>query len=48
MGDHLYPHISGTIIVLYGLAAVLVGALAALFPAWQASKNEPAESLHHV
>jgi ABC-type lipoprotein release transport system permease subunit len=48
MGDHLYPHISGTIIVLYGLAAVLVGALAALFPAWQASQKEPAESLHHV
>jgi len=48
MGTHLYPHISGTIIVLYGLAAVLVGALAALYPAWQASKNEPAESLHHV
>jgi ABC-type lipoprotein release transport system permease subunit len=48
MGDHLYPHISGAIIVLYGLAAVVVGALAALFPAWQAAKNEPAESLHHV
>ncbi|MBN1993653.1 MAG: ABC transporter permease [Anaerolineae bacterium] len=48
MGDHLYPHISGTIIVLYGLAAVIVGALAALYPAWQASKNEPAESLHHI
>ncbi len=48
MGDHLYPHISGTTIVFYGLAAVLVGALAALYPAWQASKNEPAESLHYV
>jgi len=48
MGDHLYPHISGATIVLYGLAAVVVGALAALFPAWQASKKEPAESLHYV
>jgi len=48
MGSRLYPHISGTIIVLYGLAAVFVGALASLFPAWQASQNEPAESLHHV
>ncbi|MBN1217323.1 MAG: ABC transporter permease [Anaerolineae bacterium] len=48
MGDRLYPHISGAIIVLYGLAAVVVGALAALYPAWQASKKEPAESLHHV
>jgi ABC-type lipoprotein release transport system permease subunit len=48
MGNRLYPYISGTTIVLYGLAAVIVGALAALFPAWQASKKEPAESLHHV
>ncbi len=48
MGDHLYPYISGTTIVLYGLAAVLMATLASLFPAWQASKKEPAESLHHI
>jgi len=48
MGDRLYPYISGTTIVLYGLAAVIVGAFAALYPAWQAAKNEPAESLHYV
>jgi len=48
MGDRLYPYISGTAIVLYGLAAVVVGALATLFPAWQASKKEPAEALHYV
>jgi ABC-type lipoprotein release transport system permease subunit len=48
MGDRLYPYVSGTTIVLYGLVAVIVGALAALYPAWQASKKEPAESLHYV
>jgi ABC-type lipoprotein release transport system permease subunit len=48
MGNRLYPHITGTTIVLYGLAAVVVAALAALFPAWQASTKEPAESLHYV
>jgi ABC-type lipoprotein release transport system permease subunit len=48
MGNRLYPHISGPAIVLYGLAAVFVGGLAALFPAWQASRKEPAEALHHV
>ena len=48
MGDRLYPQISGITIILYGLAAVVVGALAALYPAWKASKKEPAESLHYV
>jgi len=48
MGDRLYPQISGITIILYGLAAVVVGALAALYPAWKASRKEPAESLHYV
>jgi ABC-type lipoprotein release transport system permease subunit len=48
MGDRLYPHTSGAVIILYGLVAVVVGALAALYPAWQASRKEPAESLHYV
>ena len=48
MGDRLYPHISGITIVLYGLAAVGVGAAAALFPAWQAARKEVADSLHYV
>ncbi len=48
MGDRLYPYISGITIILYGLAAVVVGALAALYPAWRASRKEPAESLHYV
>jgi ABC-type lipoprotein release transport system permease subunit len=35
-------------IVFYGIAVVFIAALASLIPAWQASRNEPAESLHHV
>jgi len=48
MGTHLYPAISPVTIIIYGIAAVIVAALAALFPAWQASQREPAESLHYV
>jgi putative ABC transport system permease protein len=48
MGTHLYPAISTTAILLYGAAAVVIAALAALFPAWQAAQREPAESLHYV
>lgn len=48
MGDRIYPAISGATIVQYGLAAVVIAALAALFPARQAAKREPAESLHYV
>jgi ABC-type lipoprotein release transport system permease subunit len=48
MGTHLYPAISGTAIILYGFAAAVIGALAALFPAWRASRREPAESLHYI
>jgi len=48
MGKVLYPAISITTIVNYGIAAVVISALAALFPAWQAAQREPAESLHYV
>ncbi len=48
MGTVLYPAISASAIIAYGFAAVVIGALAALFPAWQASRREPAESLHFV
>ena len=46
MGDRLYPHIAPVYVVFYGLAAVVVGALGAFYPAWQASGREPADSLH--
>ena len=48
MGTQLHPAISPALIIAYGFAAVVIAALAALFPAWQASKREPAESLHFV
>ena len=48
MGTQLYPAISVTTIIVYGLAAVVIAALAALIPAWQAANREPAESLHFV
>lgn len=48
MGTQLYPAVSAATIVIYGFAAVIVGALAALYPAWKAARREPAESLHYV
>jgi ABC-type lipoprotein release transport system permease subunit len=48
MGTQLYPAMSATTIIIYGLAAVVIAGLAALYPAWQASQQEPAESLHYV
>ncbi len=48
MGTILYPAISATAIIAYGVAAVAIAALAALIPAWQAARREPAESLHYV
>ena len=48
MGTHLYPAIATSTIMVYGLVAIFVGALASLIPAWQASQREPAESLHYV
>jgi putative ABC transport system permease protein len=48
MGTVLYPAISSTTILKYGLAAIAVALLASLIPAWQASRKEPAESLHFV
>jgi ABC-type lipoprotein release transport system permease subunit len=48
MGTVLYPAISFSVILVYGFAAVVIAALASLIPAWQASRREPAESLHYV
>jgi ABC-type lipoprotein release transport system permease subunit len=48
MGTVLYPAMSAATIMIYGFAAIVVAALAALIPAWQAAHKEPAESLHFV
>ncbi len=48
MGTNLMPTISVSDALRQGLLVVVIGALAALWPAWQASRAEPAEALHHV
>jgi ABC-type lipoprotein release transport system permease subunit len=48
IGNRLYPSIPITNIVFYGIAVVVIAAVASLIPAWQASRNEPAESLHYI
>jgi ABC-type lipoprotein release transport system permease subunit len=48
IGNRLYPSIPIANVVFYGIAVVFIAALASLIPAWQASRSEPAESLHHV
>ncbi|MFQ5576544.1 MAG: ABC transporter permease [Anaerolineae bacterium] len=48
IGDRLYPSIPIATIIVYGAAVVIIAALASLFPAWQAARNEPSESLHYV
>jgi ABC-type lipoprotein release transport system permease subunit len=48
MGDYIYPNIPLVNVIYYGIAVVIIAALASLIPSWQAAHNEPAESLHHV
>ncbi len=48
IGNRLYPSIPIINIVFYGIAVVVIAAVASLIPAWQASRNEPAESLHYI
>ncbi len=48
MGDRLYPVISPADALSRGLAVAIIATLAALYPAWQAARKEPAEALHHI
>jgi len=48
MGDAFYANIDPVSIIQQGLIIVVMAALAALIPAWQASRKEPAEALHHI
>ncbi len=48
MGERLRPSITLIDIVSRGVAVVLIAALASLYPAWQASRKQPADVLHHV
>ncbi|MCP4543922.1 MAG: ABC transporter permease, partial [Chloroflexi bacterium] len=48
LGDRLYLKIGIDIFVRRALTVAIIAALASLYPAWQASKREPAEALHYV
>jgi ABC-type lipoprotein release transport system permease subunit len=48
MGDRLYPYVSPTGVISRGLLVTFIVMLASLYPAWQASRQEPADALHHV
>jgi putative ABC transport system permease protein len=48
LGDRLYPSITPADLLSRGLLVIVIAALAALYPAWQASRQEPAQALHHI
>ncbi len=48
LGNRLYPSVTVGDVLGRGLLVVLISALASLYPAWQAARNEPAVALHHV
>lgn len=48
MGDRLMPYLSVGDVVSRGIIVAIIAAIASLYPAWQASRKEPAEALHHV
>jgi putative ABC transport system permease protein len=48
LGNRIFPTISLMGVVWRGIAVVLIAALASFYPAWQASRKEPAVALHHV
>jgi ABC-type lipoprotein release transport system permease subunit len=48
LGDRLYFKIGIDVFVQRTLTVAIIAALASLYPAWQASRQEPAEALHYV
>jgi ABC-type lipoprotein release transport system permease subunit len=48
MGSRLYPSITPIDLLSRGALVIVITAIAALYPAWQASRKEPAQALHHV
>lgn len=48
IGERLYPAVTGDMLVARGATVVFIAALASLYPAWRASRREPAEALHFV
>jgi ABC-type antimicrobial peptide transport system permease subunit len=48
MGDRLYPYVTTAGAINRGIAVAVIAGLASIYPAWQASRKEPAAALHHV
>ena len=48
LGSRIYPRLGVELLVERALAVAVIAVLASLYPAWQASKREPAEALHYV
>jgi putative ABC transport system permease protein len=48
MGDRLYPRLAINLLLERAVTVAIITALASLYPAWRASRREPAEALHYV
>jgi putative ABC transport system permease protein len=48
LGDRLYPSITPADLFSRAVLVIVIAAVASLYPAWQASGQEPAQALHHV
>jgi ABC-type lipoprotein release transport system permease subunit len=48
MGTRLYPTVGLGNVMFSGVAVTIIAALASLYPAWHASRKEPAAALHHI
>jgi ABC-type lipoprotein release transport system permease subunit len=48
MGDRLYPALSWATTIGYAVLVTIISAVASFYPAWQASRKEPAEALHYI
>lgn len=48
MGNRIFFDASLELLLQRALVVVVIAALASLYPAWQASRREPAEALHYV
>lgn len=48
LGGKLYPVITLDVLISRAVLVVIITAIASLYPAWQASRKEPAQALHHV
>lgn len=48
MGSRIYPEVTLGQVLSRGLAVAFIAMLASLYPAWLASRREPAEVLHHI